>query len=36
MPFVGKIFNQNSNDFNLGDPAGYCVPVGKRRKQAKE
>ena len=21
---------------NIGDPAGYCVPVGKRRTQAKE
>ena len=21
---------------HYGDPAGYCVPVGKRRKQEKE
>ena len=36
MPFLGKFFNQNFDDFNLGDPAGYCVLAGKRSKQAKE
>ena len=36
MTILGKFFNQNSDDFNFGDPAGYCVLAGKRSKQAKD
>ena len=36
MTILGKFFNQNSDDFNFGDPAGYWVPVGTRNKQAKD
>ena len=29
-------FSPRNNYVFFGDPAGYCVPVGKRRKQAKD
>ena len=28
--------HQNSDFLGLGDPAGYCVPVGRRSKRAKD
>ena len=32
---TAQAISLRNNDF-FGDPAGYCVPVGKRRKQAKD
>ena len=34
-PFYRESFLCHSEESN-GDPAGYCVPVGKRNKQAKD
>ena len=31
-----EVLNVIARHYKIGDPAGYCVPVGKRRKQAKE
>ena len=35
LPRTPKI-HQNSDFLGLGDPAGYCVPVGRRSKRAKD
>ena len=36
LAVLGKVNIKNSDFLGAGDPAGYCVPVGKRSTQANE
>ena len=36
LAVLGELNIKNSDFLELGDPAGYCVPVGRRSKRAKD